>query len=74
MSNNEVNVSCEDYSLGERRLEIRKPAIFRQSQNGFNGKKLVIFQVSNDDVQKNGPAVVQATRDDARVTPIGRLL
>src|SRR5215207_848224 len=26
MSNDEVNVSCEDYSLGERRLEIRKPA------------------------------------------------
>jgi lipopolysaccharide/colanic/teichoic acid biosynthesis glycosyltransferase len=25
-------------------------------------------------VQENGPAVVQAPRDDARVTPIGRLL
>ena len=50
------------------------PAIFRQSRKGFNGKEFVIFKFRTMTVQENGPAVVQVTRDDARVTPIGRLL
>jgi lipopolysaccharide/colanic/teichoic acid biosynthesis glycosyltransferase len=50
------------------------PVIFRQSRKGFNGKEFVIFKFRTMTVQENGPAVVQATRDDARVTPIGRLL
>jgi undecaprenyl-phosphate galactose phosphotransferase/putative colanic acid biosynthesis UDP-glucose lipid carrier transferase len=50
------------------------PVISRQSRTGFNGKGFVIFKFRTMTVQENGPAVVQATRDDARVTPIGRLL
>jgi Undecaprenyl-phosphate glucose phosphotransferase len=50
------------------------PVIFRQNRKGFNGKEFVIFKFRTMTVQENGPAVVQATRDDARVTPIGRLL
>ena len=50
------------------------PVIFRQSRKGFNGKEFVIFKFRTMTVQENGPAVVQATRDDARVTPIGQLL
>ena len=50
------------------------PVIFRQSRKGFNGKEFVIFKFRTMKVQENGPTVFQATRDDARVTPIGRLL
>ena len=50
------------------------PVIFRQSRKGFNGEEFVIFKFRTMTVQENGPAAVQAPRDDARVTPIGRLL
>ena len=50
------------------------PVIFRQHRNGFNGRQFVIFKFRTMTVQENGPAVAQATRDDPRVTAIGRLL
>jgi Undecaprenyl-phosphate glucose phosphotransferase len=50
------------------------PVIFRQSRNGFNGRQFVIFKFRTMRIQENGPAVAQATRDDPRVTAIGRLL
>jgi lipopolysaccharide/colanic/teichoic acid biosynthesis glycosyltransferase len=56
------------------KLDRPGPVIFRQSRKGFNGKKFVIFKFRTMTVQENGSAIVQATRDDARVTPIGRLL
>jgi len=56
------------------RLDGPGPVIFRQNRKGFNGKEFVIFKFRTMTVQENGSAVVQATRDDARVTPIGRLL
>jgi Undecaprenyl-phosphate glucose phosphotransferase len=56
------------------KLDSPGPVIFRQNRKGFNGKEFVIFKFRTMTVQENGPAVVQATRDDARVTPIGRLL
>jgi Undecaprenyl-phosphate glucose phosphotransferase len=56
------------------KLDSPGPIIFRQSRRGFNGKQFVIFKFRTMTVQENGPAVTQATRDDSRVTPIGRLL
>jgi Undecaprenyl-phosphate glucose phosphotransferase len=50
------------------------PVIFRQNRNGFNGRQFVIFKFRTMTVQENGAAVLQATRDDPRVTSIGRLL
>jgi undecaprenyl-phosphate galactose phosphotransferase/putative colanic acid biosynthesis UDP-glucose lipid carrier transferase len=50
------------------------PIIFRQSRKGFNGKQFVMFKFRTMTVQENGPSVAQATRDDPRVTAIGRLL
>ncbi len=50
------------------------PVIFRQNRNGFNGRQFVIFKFRTMTVQENGSTVLQATRDDPRVTPIGRLL
>jgi len=56
------------------KLDSPGPVIFRQNRKGFNGKQFVIFKFRTMAVQENGPAIVQATRDDARVTAIGRLL
>lgn len=56
------------------KLDSPGPVIFRQNRNGFNGRKFVIFKFRTMAVQENGPAVVAATRDDPRVTSIGRLL
>jgi len=56
------------------KLDSPGPVIFRQNRNGFNGRQFVIFKFRTMTVQENGPVVRQATRDDPRVTSIGRLL
>jgi undecaprenyl-phosphate galactose phosphotransferase/putative colanic acid biosynthesis UDP-glucose lipid carrier transferase len=56
------------------KLDSPGPVIFRQHRKGFNGRQFVIFKFRTMTVQENGPAVAQATRDDPRVTAIGRLL
>lgn len=56
------------------KLDSPGPVIFRQFRKGFNGKQFMMFKFRTMIVQENGPAVVQATRDDPRVTSIGRLL
>lgn len=56
------------------KLDSPGPVIFRQNRKGFNGRQFVIFKFRTMTVQENGPAVVQVTRDDPRVTAIGRLL
>ncbi|WP_083841339.1 undecaprenyl-phosphate glucose phosphotransferase [Bradyrhizobium sp. STM 3843] len=50
------------------------PVIFRQLRRGFNGKEFVIYKFRTMTVQENGSHVVQATRNDMRVTGVGRLL
>ncbi len=56
------------------KLDSPGPVIFRQARKGFNGRQFVIFKFRTMTVQENGPTVAQATRDDPRVTAIGRLL
>jgi Undecaprenyl-phosphate glucose phosphotransferase len=56
------------------KLDSPGPVIFRQARNGFNGRQFVIFKFRTMTVQENGPIVTQATRNDPRVTAIGRLL
>ena len=56
------------------KLDSPGPVIFRQTRKGFNGKQFVIFKFRTMTVQENGQTVIQATRDDARVTGLGRLL
>jgi Undecaprenyl-phosphate glucose phosphotransferase len=56
------------------KLDSPGPVIFRQTRKGFNGKKFLIFKFRTMTVQENGSLVAQATRDDPRVTSIGRLL
>jgi undecaprenyl-phosphate galactose phosphotransferase/putative colanic acid biosynthesis UDP-glucose lipid carrier transferase len=50
------------------------PVIFRQARRGFNGEEFVIYKFRTMTVEENGSDVVQATRHDARVTRVGRML
>jgi Undecaprenyl-phosphate glucose phosphotransferase len=56
------------------KFDSRGPIIFRQYRKGFNGKQFTMFKFRTMIVQENGATVTQATRDDPRVTSIGRLL
>ena len=50
------------------------PVIFRQRRNGFNGRPFVIYKFRTMNVLEDGPVVCQATKHDARVTAVGRVL
>ena len=48
--------------------------IFRQSRYGLDGAEIVVYKFRTMTVTEDGPIVRQATRDDSRVTPLGRFL
>jgi putative colanic acid biosynthesis UDP-glucose lipid carrier transferase len=48
--------------------------IFRQSRRGFNGKPFEIWKFRSMYVAENGPTIMQAKKQDARVTRVGRFL
>jgi undecaprenyl-phosphate glucose phosphotransferase len=56
------------------RLDSPGPVVFRQRRNGFNGKQFVIYKLRSMTVQEDGTRVTQASRGDARITRVGRLL
>jgi Undecaprenyl-phosphate glucose phosphotransferase len=50
------------------------PVFFLQTRRGFSGRQFVMFKFRTMTVQENGRTIIQATRNDPRVTKIGRLL
>ncbi|MFT4115695.1 undecaprenyl-phosphate glucose phosphotransferase [Bradyrhizobium sp.] len=56
------------------KLDSRGPVLFRQKRDGFNGQTFDILKFRTMYVMENGIAVRQATRNDPRVTRLGRLL
>jgi putative colanic acid biosynthesis UDP-glucose lipid carrier transferase len=50
------------------------PAIFRQRRYGLDGHIIDVYKFRTMTVVEDGPTVTQATRDDPRVTSIGRFL
>jgi len=50
------------------------PVFFRQWRYGLSGKKIRILKFRTMTVCEDGPEVKQATKDDRRVTRIGRFL
>jgi len=50
------------------------PVIFRQRRFGLNGNEFEIWKFRTMTVSEDGEAYVQATRQDSRVTVLGRLL
>jgi Undecaprenyl-phosphate glucose phosphotransferase len=56
------------------KLDSRGPVLFLQKRNGFNGHAFNIFKFRTMHVLEDGPVVQQATRNDPRVTRLGRWL
>lgn len=52
----------------------RGPVLFRQTRNGFNGSAFRIFKFRTMCVLEDGPTIVQASKNDPRVTAIGKWL
>jgi putative colanic acid biosynthesis UDP-glucose lipid carrier transferase len=50
------------------------PVIFRQRRYGLYGEQIIVYKFRSMRVTEDGAKVVQATKDDARVTPIGAFL
>lgn len=56
------------------KMDSRGPVFFRQKRDGFNGQTFDILKFRTMHVLENGASVRQATRNDPRITRLGRLL
>ena len=56
------------------KLESPGPVLFRQARGGLNGQTFTIFKFRSMRCQENGDKVVQARRDDDRITTLGRII
>jgi putative colanic acid biosynthesis UDP-glucose lipid carrier transferase len=56
------------------RLSSPGPILFRQRRYGLDGKEIVVYKFRTMTVMEDGQVVRQATRDDDRITRIGRIL
>ena len=56
------------------RADSRGPAIFRQRRYGLNGEEIVVYKFRTMKVLEDGTNIMQATRDDPRITAVGRVL
>ncbi|QIP05520.1 undecaprenyl-phosphate glucose phosphotransferase [Bradyrhizobium symbiodeficiens] len=56
------------------KLDSRGPIFFRQKRDGFNGRTFDILKFRTMHVLEDGAVVKQATRNDPRITRLGRLL
>jgi Undecaprenyl-phosphate glucose phosphotransferase len=56
------------------KFESSGPALFKQTRNGFNGRSFRIYKFRTMRVTEDGPVIRQATRNDPRVTHLGRIL
>ena len=50
------------------------PVLFRQRRYGLDGREIMVYKFRTMTVTENGDRVTQASRNDARVTPVGRHL
>ena len=55
-------------------IESRGPVIYRQARRGFNGETFLIWKFRSMRVTESGYKMVQAQKNDPRVTRIGRLI
>ena len=50
------------------------PVIFRQRRTGLDGEIIEVYKFRSMRTTDNGPVVVQATRNDSRITPFGAFI
>ena len=57
------------------KLTSKGPVLFKQLRHGWNGEDILIYKFRSMVVHDDGPhGVTQATRNDARITPLGAFL
>lgn len=56
------------------KIDSHGPILFRQTRNGFNGRPFRIWKFRTMTVLEDGAVIRQATKDDPRITRLGRLL
>jgi putative colanic acid biosynthesis UDP-glucose lipid carrier transferase len=56
------------------KLNSRGPVFFKQRRYGLDGREILVWKFRSMKVQENGPQVVQAQRNDPRLTSIGGFL
>ena len=56
------------------RLTSPGPVIFRQRRHGLDGQEIVVYKFRSMTTLEDGARIAQATRGDARLTPIGAFL
>lgn len=56
------------------KLTSRGPVFFRQRRYGLNGEEIGVLKFRTMTVCEDGETVVQATRNDSRITPFGAFL
>ncbi|WP_438864506.1 undecaprenyl-phosphate glucose phosphotransferase [Neptunicella sp.] len=50
------------------------PVIFKQTRYGLDGKPIVVYKFRSMSTQDNGTQVIQAQKNDPRVTPLGAFM
>ncbi|QDT59567.1 UDP-glucose:undecaprenyl-phosphate glucose-1-phosphate transferase [Stieleria bergensis] len=56
------------------KLTSKGPIIFRQKRYGLDGKEIDVWKFRSMSTCDNGPVIKQATKHDARITPLGNIL
>jgi len=50
------------------------PVIFKQRRYGLDGEEIIVYKFRTMTVVEDGASVVQARKEDSRITPVGRFL
>jgi putative colanic acid biosynthesis UDP-glucose lipid carrier transferase len=56
------------------KLSSKGPVIFKQRRYGLDGREIIIYKFRTMRVTEDDGPIRQATRDDARITPMGKFL
>ncbi len=56
------------------RMSSPGPVIFKQRRYGLDGREIIIYKFRTMTVLEDGPRIVQATKEDRRITSVGRFM
>ncbi|MFK7967352.1 MAG: undecaprenyl-phosphate glucose phosphotransferase [Burkholderiaceae bacterium] len=56
------------------KINMPGPVLFRQRRYGLDGREIIVWKFRSMKVAEDGAEVKQATKDDDRITPLGRFL
>jgi putative colanic acid biosynthesis UDP-glucose lipid carrier transferase len=56
------------------KLSSRGPILFKQRRYGLDGHEIIVYKFRSMTVTEDGPTIVQAQKNDKRITPLGGFL